>query len=250
MRSDRDRDGRQRARRRRSRSRAALGGLAVAVALGLLATAALGARTVTRAQALAVANAISLRHSDLPSLTQSSDPVTPQQLQVENKAIACAGAVPLSKAFANTQSPIFQSSGTAPVAINSGTEILPSTALVAKDFAATERPQALRCVLAEVETGLKVGLPTTDKLTKATAVKLPAIVTGMTDSLAIRCTIDVRVTQSGTTVTVPVYADDIGFSDGQAEVSLVLNSSGAAPSSSLERRLAAVLVARARSALG
>jgi len=142
-------------------------GLAVLVALGLLATAALGARPVTRAQALAVANAISLRHSDLPSLAQSNNPVTPQQLQVENKAIACAGAVPLSKAFANTQSPIFQSSGSAAVAINSGTEILPSTALVAKDFAATDRPKALRCVLAEVETGLRTSLPATDKLTNA-----------------------------------------------------------------------------------
>src|SRR5579862_228719 len=111
----RDRDGLPSVRKRRPRSRAALAGLTVSVALGLLATAALGARTVTRAQARAVANAISLRHSDLPSLTQTNNPVTPQQLQVENKAIACAGAVPLSKAFANTQSPLFQSGGTAPV---------------------------------------------------------------------------------------------------------------------------------------
>lgn len=222
----------------------------MSVALGLLATAALGARTVTRAQARAVANAISLRHSDLPSLTQTNNPVTPQQLQVENKAIACAGAVPLSKAFANTQSPLFQSSGTAPVAVNSGTEILPSTALVAKDFAATERPHALRCLLSEVETGLKGGLPTTDKLANASAVRLPSVVTGMADSLAIRCTIDIRVAQGGTTVSVPVYADEIEFTDGQAEVSLVLNTTVTAPSSSLERRLASVLVARARAALG
>lgn len=248
MRDDRDSNGR--ARTRRSRSRAALAGLAVSVALGLLATAALGARTVMRAQARAVANAISLRHSDLPSLTQSNNPVTSQELQVENKAIACAGAVPLNKAFANTQSPIFQSTGTAGVAVNSGTEILPSTALVAKDFAATERPQALRCLLAELETELKGGLPTTDKLTNATIVRLPAVATGVADSLAIRATIDVRVAQSGTTVTVPVYADEIEFTDGQAEVSLVLNTAVTAPSSSLERRLAAVLVARARAALG
>jgi len=60
----------------------------------------------------------------------------------------------------------------------------------------------------------------------------------------------VRVGQGGTHVSVPVYADDIGFADGQAEVSLVLNTAVNAPSASLERRLAAVLVARARATLG
>ena len=59
-----------------------------------------------------------------------------------------------------------------------------------------------------------------------------------------------RVAQGGKTVTLPVYADEIGFSDGQAEVSLVLNSAVTPPSTSLERRLAAVLVARARATLG
>ena len=234
----------------RRRSRAGLAGLGVLIALALLATAALGARTVTRKQALAVANAISLRHSDLPTLVQSPNPVTSQQIQIQNRAIACAGAVPLSKAFANTQSPIFQASGTTVLAINSGTEILPSTTLVAADFAATERPRALPCVLAEVETGLKAGLPAGAKLTNARAFRLPAVVRGMADSLAIRCSVRVRVKQGGTTATVAVYADDIGFADGQAEVSLVLDTTGAAPSALLERRLAAVLVARARATLG
>ena len=105
-------------------------------------------------------------------------------------------------------------------------------------------------MLAEVETGLKAGLPASDKLTNASAIRLPAVVTGMADSLAIRCSVRVRVTQGGTTATVAVYADDIGFADGQAEVSLVLDTTGTAPSASLERRLAAVLVARARATLG
>ena len=250
MRSDRDLHRRAIARCSRAPGRRALAGLSVLVALALLATAALGARAVTRQQAPAVATAISLRHSDLPTLSQSPNPVTSQQIQVQDKAIACAGAVPLSKAFANTQSPIFQASGTSVLAINSGTEILPSASLVAQDFAATERPRALQCVLAEVETGLKASLPATAKLTSATAVRLPAVVTGMADPVAIRCAVRVRVAQGGTPGTVAVYADDIGFADGQAEVSLVVDTTVAAPSASLERRLAAVLVARARATLG
>ena len=250
MRSDRDLHRRAIARFSRAPGRRALAGLSVLVALALLATAALGARTVTRKQALAVANSISLRHSDVPTLVQSPNPVSSQQLQTQKEAIACAGAVPLSKAFANTQSPIFQASGTAVLAVNSGTEILPSTALVAQDFAATERPRALPCLLAEVETGLKSGLPSGARLTAASVIRLPAVATGMADSLAIRCSIRVLVKQGGTTATVAVYADDVGFADGQAEVSLVVDSTGTAPSSTLERRLAAVLVARARAALG
>jgi len=253
MRGDRHLGGRSSARFARARgrlSRAGLPGVAVLAALGLLSTAALGARTVTRKQALAVADAISLRHSDLPTLVQSANPVTSQQIQIQNKTIACAGAVPLSKAYANTQSPIFQASGTSVLAVNSATEILPSTALVAADFAATERPRALSCILAEVETGLRSSLPASAKLTHASAIRLPAVVPGMADTLAIRCSIRVLVKQGGTTATVAVYADDIGFADGQAEVSLVVDTTGSAPSGSLERRLAAVLVARARATLG
>ncbi len=237
-------------RTRRHRSRAPLAGLTALLAIGLVATAALGARTVTRKQALAVAGAISLRHGDLPALRQSPNPVTPQQIRTEGKAIACAGAVPLSEAFANTQSPIFEATGAPLLALNSGTEILPSTALVAKDFAAIERPRALPCLLAEIESGLRATLPSGARLTNARAVRLPPVVSGMPDAFALRMSVDVRVTQGGATMTVRVYADDIGFADGQAEVSLTLDTTVAPPPTSLERRLAALLVTRARAALG
>jgi len=235
----------------RGRSRSALTMLVIVAALGLAGTAALAARTVTRRQALAIANAISLRHSDLPTLTESSSALTPQEIRTQNKAIACAGGVPLSEAYANTQSPIFQASGSAALlALNSSTTILPSAALVAKDLAAVARARALPCLLAEIETGLSASLAAGGRLASAHAVRLPTIVSGMSQSFALRFTVSIRVSQGGVTSTVPVYADDIGFADGQAEVSLTIDTTVSPPSASLERRLAALLVSRARAALG
>ena len=48
----------------------------------------------------------------------------------------------------------------------------------------------------------------------------------------------------------PLYADSIGFAYGQAEVSFSVVETGAKPSAALERRLAALLVVRARAAIG
>jgi hypothetical protein len=63
-------------------------------------------------------------------------------------------------------------------------------------------------------------------------------------------TFDVSVRDGTSTVTVPVYVDQIGFADGQAEVTLEVQSTSVKPSASLERRLAGLLVTRARAAIG
>jgi hypothetical protein len=60
----------------------------------------------------------------------------------------------------------------------------------------------------------------------------------------------VRATSGTTSVSVPLYADFIGFAYGQAEVSLDVVQTGAKPSAVIERQLAALLVARARAAIG
>jgi hypothetical protein len=49
---------------------------------------------------------------------------------------------------------------------------------------------------------------------------------------------------------VPVFYDVIGFAYGQAEVGLDLLTSGKAPSSALEKKLTATLLARAHAAIG
>jgi hypothetical protein len=170
--------------------------------------------TITAAQAPAVAAAISIRHADLPTDQQKSNPITPQELQQDATLTKCVGGVPVSEALANTQSPNFLSASGASVTINAGTEILPSTALVATDFAAITGTQ------------------------------------GIAKAFAYRFTVIVTQTKRTTTLILPIYVDVIGFAYGQVEVSLSIEAVGSKPPAALERRLAALLVARAKTAIG
>jgi hypothetical protein len=223
--------------------------LVVLIALAAQAAFA-SARSITRSDATAVAAAISLRHSDVPTLKQQSNPVTPQEQRLAAQATSCAGGVPPSEAYANTQSPGFVSAAQPSVAVASGVGILPSASLVAKDFAAIERPRALRCLTSEFTSALSPSLPKGDKVTKAAATRLPSVVAVNGATFEIRMVFDVSVREGTSTVSVPVYADQIGFADGQAEVTLDVQTTSVKPSASLERRLAGLLVTRARAAIG
>jgi hypothetical protein len=226
--------------------------LGCAVGLAVLAVGtpvALAAyRTTTRANAVAVATAISLRHSDLPTLKQQSNPSTPQGNSSGAQLTACAGGVPESKAFASTQSPTFVSAGDS-ITVSSATEILPSLALVAEDFAAFERPRALTCLRSLLGGELRGEFPKTDKV-NTTVARVPSVVSGVGKSFGLRFAIVVHVKQGTTTVAVAVYDDVVGFAYGQAEVTLNVQRTLAPPSASLERRLAALLLKRARTAIG
>jgi hypothetical protein len=220
----------------------------------LIAVAAHGAfasvRTVTRADATGLATAISIRHSDLPTFKQQSNPVTPQQQRLTAQATSCAGGVPPSTAYANTQSPAFVSSGQPSVTVASSVEILPSASLVAKDFAAIERPSGWHCLVSEFRSAVSPSLPKGDAITNTAVTRVPSLVSGAGATIMLRMTFDVSVRDGTSTVTVPVYVDQIGFADGQAEVTLEVQSTSVKPSASLERRLAGLLVTRARAAIG
>ena len=227
--------------------------LATSVALVTLAAGAVTAfaspGTITAAAAPAVAAAISIRHADLPKTEQRSNPITPQELQQDATLTKCAGGVPVSEALANTQSPNFVSASGAAVTVNSGTEILPSTALVATDFAAITGKRGLPCLLRQLR-GELVGTPPKDETVKSYASRRPPVVKGIAQAFAYRFTVLVTQTKSTTTLILPIYVDVIGFAYGQVEVSLSVMVVGAKPSAALERRLAALLVARAKTAVG
>ncbi|MGA2758308.1 MAG: hypothetical protein ABSF58_13240 [Solirubrobacteraceae bacterium] len=222
-------------------------GLMLLAASASFAFAAPG--TITRSKAIAAATAISLRHSDLPSLREESNPLTPQDQRLGLQLTACVGGVPETQAFANTQSPEFASAGQPAVNIASGNEILPSASLVAKDLAASERPHALSCMLSSYGAQLRASLPKSDTVTGSVA-RLPYVVSGSTATFAVRLTFAVRVTDGKATVTVPFYADVVGLAYGPAEFSLTVTSTSVTPSKPLELRLADLLVARAKSAIG
>jgi hypothetical protein len=223
-------------------------GPAVMVALVALlcatTAAAAGARTITRAQAAGVAAAISLRHGDLPALVASANPVTAKERQEEAQNAACDGGVPDTSAWAQAQSQSFDSPSSASevTSISSATLILPSTQLVAKDLAAVQGPRGLPCLRSELATEL--GRDGTVSLVGRRAAPVLA------GTFTLRFTATLSVKQGSGTVKVPLYADVIGFTHGQAEVSLNVVQSSVRPTVALEKRLAGLLVARAKAALG
>jgi hypothetical protein len=227
-----------------------VGALSLATLLALGADAALAAhRTISSSQAQSVATAIGLRHSDLPSLSQQSNPITAQERRLNAQLTTCVGGVPDSKALGEAQSPSFASSGNSSVTVNSDTEILPSASLVAKDLASITGSRGLPCLQAQLAGQLRSSISKGETLTIHGA-RFPSVVAGSDGTFAIRFSVVVHATSGTSTASVPLYADSIGFAYGQAEVSFSVVETGAKPSAALERRLAALLVARARAAIG
>ena len=223
--------------------------LALMAALACAATAtASSAQTITRSQAAGVAAAIGLHHGDLPTLVASPNPITAQERVQEAQLSACDGSVPASGAWAQAQSPSFDqpSSAQAVTSISSSTRILPTTQLVARDLATAEGPRELPCVRKELTTVLEASLGKGNSVSLSGQRAAPVI--AGTFTLRFTATLDLK--QGATRVKVPLYADVIGFAYGQAEVSLNVVQSGARPSAAFERRLAGVLLARAKGALG
>jgi hypothetical protein len=219
------------------------------MSLALTAGALAASTAITRARALTVANAINLRHSDLSGLTEQPNPLTAQDRAENARLTKCVGGVPDGEALGIAQSPNFVSSGAASSTISSEVEIVPTPKLAAKDLASISGPRGIPCLESELASSLRVQAPKDEHLTVHGAT-LPSPVSGSDGAFSIRITIVVRVTKGTTVVSEPIYADEIGFIYGQAEVSLSDVDILGKPSATLERRLAALLLTRTRAAVG
>ena len=238
---------------RRWRGAARRAGVGVALAVVVLATgggiALASHRTVTRGEAHGVATAINLRHADLPSLKEESNPVSAQDRRLTAQLHACVGEAPPSEAFAAVSSPSFVGPAPSSVTMRSQTQIFPSASVVDHDLAAGRRPRALTCLAGYAESASRQAVPK-DVTVTTHAAWLPTEVSGTDGVSGVRVTVVLHETQGTTTENLPVYIDAIGFAYGQAEVSLSVTSTSTVPSTSLESRLEALLVARAKVSIG
>jgi hypothetical protein len=221
----------------------------LACVLAIAAVADATQRTITRIQAPAVAAAINLHHSDLPTLGQQRNPITNQEQKLSAQLTACIGGVPDSLALAEAQSPTFSTPGASALTISSTTEILPTATLVAKDLAAITGAKGVPCLKSQMRTQLGSSLAKGESLT-VTAARLAGPVAGGDGTFELRFAITFAIKQGSVVVHVPVFYDVIGFAYGQAEVGLDLLRSATKPSSALEKKLAATLLKRARTAIG
>jgi hypothetical protein len=215
---------------------------------GGVVVAAAAIRHVTRSQAPAIVAAINLRHSDLPDLSQGPAS-TPAELQADNQANAemarCYGGPAYSLVLASAASRLYGSASDGGTAIISETEIFPSTALASKDLATGGGPAGQACEIAGWRGVFSAKVPPASIVAQVSAITSVVAGTGM--SVAIRMSFARR---SGTTTHALAVVDLFGFVRGQVETTLELQTGGSIPSATTERRLARLLVARARAAIG
>lgn len=236
-------------RRPRARRTAAAALAAAGLATAGTAAALAAAKTISPAGAKAVATAINLRHGDLPTLKVKSNPLTQQERDSSAQLDSCIGETPPDKALADIQSSNFIGPSPDTVTISSEAQIQASASVVASDLAAIRRPKALTCLRSALVKELASTAPKGSTYTISIA-RLPATLPGTTGVAAVRVEAIFHIKQNSKTVNVPAYIDDVGFAYGQAEISLNVISTLQPPSSSLETKLAELLVSRAHSAIG
>ncbi|HEX4035226.1 MAG TPA: hypothetical protein VHX66_12360 [Solirubrobacteraceae bacterium] len=237
---------------RSPRARRRLGAAAL-LAVGLLswqvAVAAASHRVVAHSHARAVATAINLIHADLPTLKQVGSISTTPEGENGARLSACAGGVPDRLAFANVSSPSFVSNSEPSTTISSSTEIFPSAGLVAQDLAAAQSARGQKCIQQALQASLRSQAQKNETFSAKLSLR-PAPVSGTDTAVEVRVAILATVASKGKTVSVPLTADFIGFGWGQAEVTLSVMTTLTPPSARLERQLGAILVRRARAAIG
>jgi hypothetical protein len=230
--------------RRRSAPRCAL--VVLALALFPAVTLASG-RVVPADTALATARIINLHHSDAPTLTIESNPVTAEGLRANARLATCVGEAAENTMLAYAQSPRFIGSGS--LTVGSATRIAPSSAVARADLAAGRRPHALACAASWVGSALRASAPKNESVTTS-AARLPVAGIGTDGAFADRVTAVFRVTHGTRSTSERLFVDSIGFVYGQAEVTIEVTSAIALPSPSLEAHLMARVAARARAAIG
>ena len=207
--------------------------MAVLAAGGGVALAA--DRAIARQQAKTVAAAIVLRHGDLPSYTQSPNPVTRQEERISARLSKCTGATPDSAALAKVQSPNFDSPGGGSISVGSTALIQSSATTVAHDLKAVTAPKALNCLASQLSSTLQAALAGKATLLSLNGSRIQSVIRGSDGTFAFRFAFVLGVKQGKTTVKVPAYGDFVGFIWGQAEVSLSIESELSPPSAALER---------------
>jgi hypothetical protein len=221
----------------------------VAATFGVLAAAGesvAAAPPPSKAQAKAFAQAVNLRTGDIPGFKKGSvGKTTAADRKMGAEVAACAGGVDPNRAVVDLESADFTSaSGIIEQDISSEVEVLPSAALVAKDLASVKSSKGRGCVARALDkefAAMKIPGVTFGKVSSELAIPQA---NGASGSFALRLT----TTATAHGEKIPYYADFLGFSLGQAEVTLSALGFAEPVSAKDELGLFSVLLRRAEAA--
>jgi hypothetical protein len=215
------------------------------------ASALAAQRQVAKSHATSVADSLNLRKADLSGFKQighEGPPAAPAR-KLDAEFAACYHGPPYSDVYADVQSPAFQAATPSTTFVVTETEIFPTAALASRDIAAASGARGRACALSFGRATV-----TAQKGTKilATLTPIASRVSGTGAVIAVRLTLTQAPTSHGGPAKKVIGTqDEFNFVRGQAEIGLdIATNSAAAPSASLERRLASLVSARARSVMG
>jgi hypothetical protein len=199
---------------------AALGTLGIA-GESLAATArttATAAAAPTKADAKTFAVAVNLRRGDVPGFTlKPAEKTTAADKKMGASVATCAGGVDPARAILDADSPDFSvASGIVQQDISSEVEVLPTTALVAKDFAAAISKRGRTCLEHALQKGFDATKIKGVKFGKVSVLTKTVQANGASASFALRFVITATIQGQK----IPYYSDFLGFTLGQSEVTL------------------------------
>lgn len=212
------------------------------------AGAALASSTaLTHKAPAAVAAAINLRPADMPKLKHTPATTSSQGHQIDLELTGCVSQSSRSKPLADLQSPVLSRTSPHVLAVSSETLIQSSATLAEGDVAAAKHASVLACLISVLKEST-LGAPPGYTLT-VDGAWLPWVVHGGSAAFGLRLTVTYhRVNDAKGDIS--AVADVIQFAYRQADVLLSVSTDDTEPSTSTERRLVTLLLARAKSATG
>ena len=199
-----------------------------------------GAMSDARARALA--RGILLTSGDLPGFRVNGRVKDGEAAAFEAALTGCAGSVPFDRVVVSLDSPDFdRGHGLTAVHLDSSVSVLPNAELVRRDLAAVRSERAERCYVRLLARDLRRSAEKGATIGRIRVVRLQPPQQGTDGSFGYA--VRFQVIDPG--VTIPVYADVLGFATDQIEVSIDLTSVRRPVSTSLEARVYRLLVDRA-----
>ena len=200
------------------------------------------ARPLTAAQAVAIADAISLTPADLPGYTATPNHTLNAGLRADAQLAACVGGIDPSQAIADVPSDDFvRGSGLQMEQLQSVVSVWPSASLTARNLAADTNAKAPSCLAQSLLREIVASSPSLlkDGTPSVTRIATPAGAQG--GSYGYR--IALAVTATGETF--HIYQDVLAFRSGAFEIALSDTRIGQPVQSGVETRLYSLLVSRA-----
>jgi hypothetical protein len=204
--------------------------------------------SVTKARAVAYAHSVNLRATDLPDMTTASPEREGKSPRPADRALAgCDGGANPDRLVAAIDSATFKGSVEGQFEqLRSGVEVEPTVALAALNDTVVFSSRFLGCLKRFLpQSFAKDSGGSSSHYGPVTVSRLPTPLPGLDKSFGIEIATTITGPRTGGTP-IHLYADELGFTSGPAEISLTAVGAPQPVSEEAEQRLVSLLYSRAQ----